>query len=233
MQRKWRLAGIAGFLLTAFLLSASPVFADCFGANNGVAVALQAETAAKGLQAAQDLSPAIPHSFATNIVHPIQVVGTDDFVAIGTFVGAGTNVSGAISNCGANSGTRWAIYVDGSTDFQYFCRTGSYGSEAADAQDQHAEIIHTTCGSATEWTFTWNSAVKTCETTNDAGGFPVVGAESVGYDPQTFDVRDQSLTYRVLGGTWTAWYLSGETSCLAFHYSYTMHSASDYSFYSY
>ncbi len=158
----------------------------------------------------------------------------NDFVAIGTHLGAATR-GGGISDCGAVSGSRWAVYVDGQTYGQYFCRQ-VYGSEPANAQDQHVEIIHTTCNGTIQWTFKWNTVVKTCQTVNGVGGIPAVGGEAGWYnDPQTIDVRDHSLTYRVFGGTWTAWYASGTASCEYFGsgYSYrdTRNSASDYSFY--
>jgi hypothetical protein len=201
-------AASIGLSLTAILLSAATVYAGCFGPNLGAGAGLTTHPDARGLRGGVDLMSGQPVAGAS-IAHPAQLVNTDglNFVAIGTYKGAGT--SGGIVNCPAVTGTRWAIYVDGRMDGIYFCKSG-YGSQPDVAANQNFEIRHTTCPSG-PWAgevvhvFWWNTVFKTCHEINKITGFPAVGGESVGYNPQSIDVHFEQLQYRILGGSWTNW----------------------------
>jgi hypothetical protein len=182
----------------------------------------------KGLQTTADLVAATPHDPSlTAIVHPTQisVESTGDFVGWGTKKGKGTNVSGAISNCPTNLGDRWLLYVDGRTFTRYFCRVG-YGDEPNVAPGQRIEIIHTSCLGSTRWAFKWNGTLKTCQAINGVAGKPIVGGESLGYDPQHIDIHYTLLKYRVLGGTWTAW-VAPNGSCVSVGYHLLINGTAD------
>jgi hypothetical protein len=172
----------------------------------------------------QDLSSAEPHNpNTTTIVHPTQVLmtGTSDFVGWGTYKGAGT--TGGITNCPTYTGTRWQVYVDGRTFGLYFCRA-EYGSEPDVAANQLFETRHTTCptNGFTNWVFFWNSGFKTCQAVNGTRGTPVVGSESIGFDPQEIDIHYELLQYRVLGSTWIYWTtVPAQDRCVSAGYTLT------------
>lgn len=210
------------------LASSIPCYGGPFG-NNGAVAAQSSHSDSKGLQTSEDLYSATPFDpVTTAIVHPTQIAmdGSGDFVGWGTTKGVGTNDPDAISNCPANLGARWALYVDGFKNTVYFCRQ-SYGSEPDVASGQVVEIRHTTCNGSTQWAFSWNSSLKTCQTVNGTRGTPNVGGESIGADPQHIDTRYRALKYRVLGGNWTNWTTS--SFCVNSGYVVTVNSVTDIS----
>lgn len=201
-RRVRTLGGLLGIALS-FLVVAAAV--ACYGDNRGAGIEYM-EPYGKGVLGIADLVSAQPlDPYATTIVHPAQIgMASGDFVGWGTMKGAGTNVEGAISNCPGYTGTRWQLYVDGFDNDRYFCRR-DYGSEPDVASNQHFEIRHTMCNGQTRWAFFWNTVLKTCQAVDGVQGYPSVGGESVGANPQKIDVHYRELQYRVLGGTWTDW----------------------------
>lgn len=158
----------------------------------------------------------------TAIVHLNQMA-----MASGDFVGWGTAKGVGVDNCPTYTGTLWYIYVDGYAFGIYFCRQGNYGSLPPTADNQHFEILYTTCSGSTRWAFYWNSTLKTCQAVDGSHGTAYVGGESIGHDPQKIDVRDNGLVYHV--SNWADWTASTTCTNTSFYHRVTS-SATDISF---